>query len=1321
MIRLPLVACFASLLAAQEQFPPGVVVGASPFGVLPGTPGTLTPAANATHSALATALLAATADRTPRGILAAASRLAGDGSVSAAAVAPASTLPEPFAGFAAKQQWAEAFGALNTITDPNENLRVLNLLMVASGQPPIPGLPGGAPAAATTPPESQAFADQLTTGRWADALAQVAKLPDAIERDLVIDKLLADLGDGASLLPDDLLDLTAALPAPLSDARCDSVAKALAGAVKRTPGTAALVARLEQGLGGGGDGIGGADPRARRRAARLLAGIDDGKPAAGFLPPLERCEADHDLDAQELHLRLLADRHDDPTATQAAFALAGRMLDRLPKPAPAAPAAPAQPTTPGMPPGMAFYPGMPQPAATPVVATDPWTRTFRRWLDLGQRRGDAATAAWMRELFIDQPARGREVLASVIAPLTPASSAGAPADRQRGLGDARTLLRGCLGAVGSTTAAGTEAWRTAARVVADAWAAEARLALEVPVLATEGLDNLPWEVSWMQKRQNEMNSRQGQPWPITFPQLARIAPDEPWLAWLPAAQASGMRRQIAQIRHRADTIEDPDWIVALVQADPQIRQEAVDQLLGDWFAVRDERESRDKEIREVQNRYRGGYTQSQAPASLPLSRSRQQRQLANLAQVLTALQAAGVVVTPEHRARLFADAVSPAELFRETDLAIVVGGIATLDPAIAGALASTMRTRLQQADSTGPATPGQPMMPGAPAPTAPAATPNAQQRAELARGQRLALALAERAATSGRWQDLTVQAGLLMDAAARDQAAKAPLETVTGLRRQAFASYAKALPSALAEPAKPAGPPAAPRAMPWMPQPVAPAVASGPDPLLDWFNAALGASSEIKLDRGQEADGVELDRLAAVLRQGSATANLERFAEVIRSRLSAVPAHQKSRWLLLAMRVLGEHPGADDLRRKARRYQDLLSELAVVLRCDGGTTVGDRPFGVHLLLRASTTVARESTGFDRLLRNQVMQANGAQVNLRDQAEARLRETFNERFTISSITWHIPEVQLREVSGSEAGAWQEKPLAYLLLSVKDPATDRLPSVLLDLDFTDAGEPLVLPIASAPVLIDARPGAPVTPPAIAELATAMTLDARGVGTGQPAVLDVLVSGSGLLGELEALGYRDPAGWHRAGSEGGELTISGVESTEQRLAAKSERRIRLTYQPDPGVDAFTFPAIPGSVTAVRKQILPQDIAEVGATVALRAGGGATAWWLRIAGVVVVAVGIALAVVWRRRRRPATAVAERMLVPDRLDPVTAHALLRRLHGHPALDPVARAGVTDALAQLDRRSFARGATPLSTAELLALVAPWVEAINRRAAEPGRN
>ena len=95
------------------------------------------------------------------------------------------------------------------------------------------------------------------------------------------------------------------------------------------------------------------------------------------------------------------------------------------------------------------------------------------------------------------------------------------------------------------------------------------------------------------------------------------------------------------------------------------------------------------------------------------------------------------------------------------------------------------------------------------------------------------------------------------------------------------------------------------------------------------------------------------------------------------------------------------------------------------------------------------------------------------------------------------------------------------MAYLVLRAVDESVDRLPEIQMDMHFNDSSGPIVLPVVSNTVLVDASVDAATRP--LGDLVIEQSLDARPLMTGegeQEATLEIIAKGNGVVPELSDL---------------------------------------------------------------------------------------------------------------------------------------------------------------------------------------------------------
>jgi len=373
------------------------------------------------------------------------------------------------------------------------------------------------------------------------------------------------------------------------------------------------------------------------------------------------------------------------------------------------------------------------------------------------------------------------------------------------------------------------------------------------------------------------------------------------------------------------------------------------------------------------------------------------------------------------------------------------------------------------------------------------------------------------------------------------------------------------------------------------------------------------------------------------------------------------------------VQVVGDHPSAAEARKLVQYYADLLTEVELHADLEGDAVVGHtRPFGLHLAVRHTDTVGRESGGFGKYLTNQQsgrqiyysgMPGQQGPVNYRDDFEKKIRESLAERFEILSITWHDQKVE--PMTFGKPG-WRQTPLAFVLLKTKDASVDKIPPVQLDIDMMDRSGSVILPISSQVVLIDARPDAAPARPANGVEVTQI-LDQRELAKGK-LTLDIKATAHGLLPELaDVLDVNMPGfAVEKVADQG--LLISSIDTEGERPMPISERSWLLSLSSTgdssgkaPAVFQFPQPRR-ADIKVAYKQYSDADVADVDPQVALAGLPLDRARpWVKIGiGAAAAIVVVSLIILFlRRRRATATVQPNRYQLPHTLTPFTVLELL--------------------------------------------------------------
>lgn len=756
--------------------------------------------------------------------------------------------------------------------------------------------------------------------------------------------------------------------------------------------------------------------------------------------------------------------------------------------------------------------------------------------------------------------------------------------------------------------------------------------------------------------------------------MMRALPDESWLGSIEASLASRAYRAFVMVALRADETD-----IALDILERGVDRHGADaQIMGKEFLdgwIRrlrpDGRSNRDAAAQAMFMLYGGDMSITAAP----LTRGRQARNIARLVHVLDLLKDHGV---PPHEipnlVQAFRSCHSQSEAYTATSIERVFGPIDELPASIAAQLAAAMQSGL----------------------SGDWRSREVQQRFGMRRnaveiaavveeGYALAARLIERARSQepDTWRYAMARAALAYERLEHRRAqAGEELADYEQLRELSFAAFRDAAVAYAASAARGE-------------------VDASANVFAVWFNAAVGATDLATVTRDNVLyEGSERDTQITTIREtisqmpaAVAEEHMSLLAETLTGSINRLSPEVKPRVVGHALRIIGDHPAGATLRRIQSLYDDLLkNEIHLRLIVDGADRIGsDEPFAAVLALRYTNAVDRETDGFGKYLRNGVyisMAGRGTSMNYRDRLDRAIRTALAEGFEVEGIGYFDPMHPSREVmEGGETG-WQEKPLAYIILSATDPSIERLPAVTMDIDFMDQTGPVILPIESNAPLVDAAMASNARP--VTDLTIEQVVDVRSAD--KAVLLEITATGRGMVPQLDDLLSGVEAalpGWTLA--EGGLeahpiILLESAETDEDRyfmpgdepeqeFAAvgddgvhrqATQRRWSVRYVPtaSPTGGSFTMPTIVAGLDAAvtSRTFADMDLVDVtGGVVPLDAGLRPWSWvGIAVAALIIIG-GLALLV---RRRDGGASVDDPMAVwmPARDTPLGAIAALERL-----------------------------------------------------------
>ncbi|MGC3971755.1 MAG: hypothetical protein QM775_31760 [Pirellulales bacterium] len=541
------------------------------------------------------------------------------------------------------------------------------------------------------------------------------------------------------------------------------------------------------------------------------------------------------------------------------------------------------------------------------------------------------------------------------------------------------------------------------------------------------------------------------PHAISCSDLLKEMPDDAWLRSLAEEVRLPMIAMRAELLLKTDSAEEAFPVIEELAAKYPDRASA---LAERFFQVWRENHDPNVNHRRTMNPFQAYYGFNGEAQSIPLTRSKQERNLAELAGWVARLNKLPLEkLNKQLLAEAFTACHSHAEVYRLEAVTRVFGPLETLDAEMIAALVQQMRTNLAG-------------LWRAPVVQEQARTKRKLEdiRAEVLRGYAAARKLTESALAQHQeaWALHLAGAALELDESNfRYELEKDP--EFQARRKQAMDGFARAARLYAA---------------------AVPKTEEADESTLafeQWFHASLGACDVENIDDDKRPDSKQTPLIRAALEALPGEAgkrHREKFAANLFVELRSVKPSMKYRYLREGFGIVGDHPLAAEARKSYDYYRDLVSEIKLHASVDGaadGVVGHKQPFGVFVSLKHTAEIERESGGFGRFLQNQ----NALQfsynygrpaVDYRDRFTASITELLAENFEIVSTTFESDKVRSRETPES---GWRMTPYAYLLLKARGPHVDRLPPLKIDLDFLDTSGYVVLPIESPALVLDAKP--------------------------------------------------------------------------------------------------------------------------------------------------------------------------------------------------------------------------------------------------------
>ncbi len=594
-------------------------------------------------------------------------------------------------------------------------------------------------------------------------------------------------------------------------------------------------------------------------------------------------------------------------------------------------------------------------AAAPSVPVDPARERYRvakaardealsRAVELAPKVRKELGQAWLQDCFQNRQERGKEILTAIGA-ATSGNLAARPGDqeyRKRGLELQKTAVEALLQAATDQP----DEWKEPLTVVAVAWLKEAQV--------SHALDDSAGSRGWRRDRygnffmfddESDMPmqrfGRMGAS-PIRIEDVLELRPNATWLSHVTADLQPKFTELLAQLYLKLqDESAAFPFIEQLAATHPKRAKDLAEEFVKVWT-----RTHNPNERREGYNPFYYYFAYEQRADRIPLTRTKQERNLVELAGHVKRLKALPIGDLNETLlTAAFTTAHSKAEVYRLEAIENVFGSVDALKPRTLAELIQQMRNLagvwrmpdVQRQNST-----------------------NRKQRdirGEVLHGYEVARTVTQNALKKhpDHWALLLAQAAVMHDEIDFEREAEKSSD-FSQRRADALALFAKAAQSY---------------------------VKAVPDTALDeqtvmpfemWFYAALGSVdlARITADKIPDLRQPPLIREALTALPGeTAERHLSQFANNLLTRASNAKPELKHRYLRAGFDVVGEHKLAREARKLLEYYGDLITEIKLETKVDGSDTVGhQKPFGVFVNLVHTKEIERESGGFGKYLQNQ---------------------------------------------------------------------------------------------------------------------------------------------------------------------------------------------------------------------------------------------------------------------------------------------------------------------------------------------------------------
>ncbi|MES2924160.1 MAG: hypothetical protein V4819_21595 [Verrucomicrobiota bacterium] len=1112
--------------------------------------------------------------------------------------------------------------------------------------------------------DAMVFRRDVVLGRWDRVRSFLAALPKEKSGEIyemIVGKLSAPaqvelppelMAQGSKphsqppfLPPVDLLGLSSAAPVPPQKKQIQALARLLTRD-PRPPGE--FFKSLQAGI----EHFGGQEPANRRRAAEFLLEAGFVKDAGDFLPDLAEAREKKDYTAMNLiaRHRVELSRLDKKEAGKDALPLAWELSTSFLTDTKAPPEARAE--------------------------------ALFRALTLIPELGDETGKQWLEKTFKDPEGEGLELLAS-LGTLT-AQSRENPDDKLRL--EQLKLQHAAVKTLLTTQGVDPAAWSGIFTLFARQWTYEAGVTREKDQSNSRRMTPQYDEWGNMFFTRGSTGYQGPGTRPISAGELLECQPDETWLASVEAATRNecllSSSRLFLKVKEENKALP---VIKILAATDKDEAKSLIREMIRVWTQNHNPNEEQD-----YRSRYFYFYGFNNQSGAIPLTRSKQERNLVELATLVKGIR--GLDLGESFHSELadaFISCHSKAEVWRVDAIESVFGTTDTLDSPTLATLVGRMRLnlaglwpnpKLQQTYQT--------------------KRKDKELQEQILYGYQAAQGVLERALPkkpAESWR-LDEQLAALRFEESNYRSSIAPDHQHSAIKRAALDSLAAAAKDYIAT------------------LPLEDPTKETSSVFETWFYASLGSPSLEALKSHHVGTPGEYAKIKSALESLPADSKeriLKSFATTLNTRLANVAPDLKLRYLEGATAIAGKHEALADAADVLAYYRDLTTEIQLDASIDGPDRVGTgSPFGLKVNLRHTREIERESGGFQKYLQNQTASPYGFNYgrppeDYRDKFEKAARAALQEHFEVVSLTYHSDKVE--SLTDPQHG-WRLTPYAYFLLKPKGPQIDKVPPLKIDLDFNDTSGYVVLPITSAEVPIDAGKAEPRP---FRDLRVTQTIDERSHKEKGSLFLEVKATAHGLVPPLNDLLDLTVDGFESGKIEDRSLRVVELDAAAEDLSPVSEHEWRIELKPKGGTlpANFHFPAVKPELAKedglVRQRYVDVDLVPTGPDLALGGAEKRMMPWIAggIAGLLALVAGGLF--VSSRRKGAGPEGPDLMPLPTQINAISVIGYLRRLQEREGISATQIESIEGEINALEARHFGRDDAEQDPAALEEIARRW--------------